>query len=94
MTEVMRCYCILMPLHQWTLVLVLLMGFRVFQYWKLKGRTLHWFKWAVMILPLIFSLCLAGYEFYTFSFMMKNRDVFEKRVPTVEFLRDLDSREN
>ncbi|MBU4461304.1 MAG: hypothetical protein KJ579_12095, partial [Verrucomicrobia bacterium] len=88
--ELTRCWCILMPLHQWTLVLVLLMGFRVLQYLKSSGKSQHVVKVSLMALPLVLALGIAVYEFKTFSFLMEDMDPFRRRMSSAEYLRDLD----
>lgn len=92
--ELTRCWCILMPLHQWTLALVVLVGFRVFQHWKAKGWSLHLLKGAAMVLPLLLALRIAAYEFNAFSFFIEDMDPFKKRISSVELLRPLDAGED
>jgi hypothetical protein len=91
--EVARCWCVLMPLHQWTLLLVLLMGYKVIEHWRARGRGLHILKGTIVGLPLLLALGLAVYEFGTFSSVVDGMKSWKPRTSSAEFLRDLDDGE-
>lgn len=87
--EANRCVCLMMPFHQWTLVLVLLMAYRVRRHCR-RGVTRRQLPpIAGMVAPLVIACGLAVHEYRLFWWAIADMDPFRRLPPSSAVFRPL-----
>lgn len=87
--ELTRAICLYMPLHQWTLILAILLFGRMLRFVSHKGAQLNGIKTAPLVLPFVLCFVLALHEIN--SFLVFVDDITPRRqISSSEWLKPLD----